>query len=267
MQSVMGGGEGTWRVITGPEDKARRVLGSSPLVADYAQYRETAEIERGPAMATFVGSASFLPRRVWRKKTVGSQQEPPPKGRKRTGGESTDWIASSLSRRFGVGAGLAWAGFLAVGVVSEQIKTRLEANEQEAGTREIEEEVEIELPGGIRYREMRVGGGAAPATGDLVVVGLRGSVKGSGEVFVDTFGEGGKPLALVLGSKPYTKGMCEGVAVALRRMRAGGRARVVVPPELGFGDGGAELGGGVLVPPSSTLEFVVQLDRVSIAPA
>jgi hypothetical protein len=42
--------------------------------------------------------------------------------------DSTDWRATSLTRRFGLGAGLAWVGFLAFGVVSEQIKTRLEVS-------------------------------------------------------------------------------------------------------------------------------------------
>lgn len=49
--------------------------------------------------------------------------------------ESTDWIASSLTRRFGLGAGLAWAGFLAIGVLSEQIKTRIEVSQETANTR------------------------------------------------------------------------------------------------------------------------------------
>lgn len=53
----------------------------------------------------------------------------------KTTAESTDWIASTLTRRFGIGAGLAWVGFLAVGVVSEQIKTRFEVSQQEASTR------------------------------------------------------------------------------------------------------------------------------------
>lgn len=55
-------------------------------------------------------------------------------GRPRTP-ESTDWIASSLTRRFGLGAGLAWVGFLAFGVISEQIKTRTEVFLEEQGTR------------------------------------------------------------------------------------------------------------------------------------
>ncbi|KAI4374481.1 hypothetical protein MLD38_012469 [Melastoma candidum] len=67
------------------------------------------------------------------------QQEPVSLPQKKpaakTSVDSTDWIATSLTRRFGLGAGLAWAGFLAVGVLSEQIKTRLEVSQQEANTR------------------------------------------------------------------------------------------------------------------------------------
>ncbi|KAL4196744.1 hypothetical protein AMTRI_Chr04g184710 [Amborella trichopoda] len=47
--------------------------------------------------------------------------------------ETTDWVATSLTRRFGLGAGLAWFGFLAFSVVSEQIKTRLEVSQEQAG--------------------------------------------------------------------------------------------------------------------------------------
>lgn len=49
--------------------------------------------------------------------------------------ESTDYIASTLSRRFGLGAGLAWAGFLSVGVIAEQFKTRFEASQELSNAR------------------------------------------------------------------------------------------------------------------------------------
>ncbi|CAN6303796.1 unnamed protein product [Urochloa humidicola] len=200
---------------------------------------------------------------------VQSQPQPQPAARpKRAGGaDSTDWVASSLTRRFGIGAGLAWAGFLAVGVVSEQLKTRFEVAQQQANTKDVEQEQEVVLPNGIRYYELRVGGGDVPRPGDLVVIDLQGRVAG-GEAFVDTFGEGKRPLALVMGSRPYTRGMCEGVEYALRTMRAGGKRRVVVPPGLGFGDDGADFGEEhVQIPPGATLEYVVQVDKVSIAPA
>ncbi|KAI3409559.1 Peptidylprolyl isomerase [Psidium guajava] len=190
-----------------------------------------------------------------------------PQKKQRATAESTDWIASSLTRRFGLGAGLAWAAFLAVGVVSEQIKTRREVSEQEASTRNVEKEEEVVLPNGIRYYELRVGGGASPRPGDLVVIDLKGEVEGSGKVFVDTFEGDKKPLALVMGSRPYSKGVCEGIEYVLRSMKVGGKRRVIVPPSLGYGEEGADLGTGLQIPPSSTLEYIVEVDKVSIAPA
>ncbi|RRT63729.1 hypothetical protein B296_00030185 [Ensete ventricosum] len=192
-----------------------------------------------------------------------------PQQRPKVAAESTDWIASSLTRRFGLGAGLAWVGFLAVGVVSEQIKTRLEVSRERANTKS----VLPPLPHFLRsphmwYTELRVGGGASPRPGDLVVIDLQGRAEeGSSDAFVDTFGEGKRPLALVMGSRPYTKGMCEGVEYVLRSMKAGGKRRVVVPPALGFGDDGADLGAGLRIPASATLEYIVQVDKVSIPPS
>lgn len=114
-------------------------------------------------MATFFGSPPFVCHPIARTQHLSSSSQPPPSepplqqpplikssqelqpplpvasardGKARsTSADSTDWIASSLTRRFGLGAGLAWAGFLAFGVVSEQIKTRLEVNQQEANAR------------------------------------------------------------------------------------------------------------------------------------
>lgn len=181
--------------------------------------------------------------------------------------ESTDWIASSLTRRFGLGAGLAWAGFLATGVLSEQIKTRFEVSQEVANTRDVEKEEEVVLPNGIRYYDQRVGGGASPRTGDLVVINVKGKVEGSDEAFVDTFRDGGKPLALVMGSRPYNRGICDGLDYVLRTMKAGGKRKVIIPPYLCFGEEGADLGSGLLVPPSATLEYIIQVEKVSIAPA
>ncbi|XP_071716186.1 peptidyl-prolyl cis-trans isomerase FKBP17-2, chloroplastic-like isoform X2 [Rutidosis leptorrhynchoides] len=235
-------------------------------------------------MATFFGSPAFVSHPVVRTQHLSSSsQSPPPtppsqppsqppslskssqepqqplvvssdkaqRSSRGTNADSTDWIASSLTRRFGLGAGLAWAGFLTFGVVSEQVKTRFEVNQQEANT---------------RYYELRVGGGAIPRKGDLVVIDIKGSVQGDG-VFVDTFGRDKKPLALVVGSRPYSKGMCEGVEMVLRSMKNGGKQRVIVPPQLGFGDEGADFGSGFRIPPNATLEYIVEVEKVSIAPS
>ncbi|KAL0425330.1 UNVERIFIED_CONTAM: putative serine/threonine-protein kinase SIS8 [Sesamum radiatum] len=188
-------------------------------------------------------------------------EERPSRAAAKTNVESTDWIASTLTRRFGIGAGLAWVGFLAVGVVSEQIKTRFEVSQQEANTRDVEKEEEVVLPNGIRR-------GASPRLETWWVMNVKGSVQGSGEVYVNTFeGEKKKPLALVMGSRPYSKGICEGIEYVLGSMKAGGKRRVIIPSRLGFGEEGADLGEGVQIPPFATLEYVIEVDRVSIAPA
>lgn len=74
-------------------------------------------------------------------------------------------------------------------------------------------------------------------------------------------------MALVMGSRPYSKGMCEGVECALNLMKTGGEFMVTIPPILGFGDKGVNLDKGIQIPPSSTLEFVVQVHGVSTVPS
>ncbi|CAK9139830.1 unnamed protein product [Ilex paraguariensis] len=134
--------------------------------------------------------------------------------------------------------------------------------------RDVEKAEEVVLPNGIRYYELRVGGGAAPRPGDLVVIDVKGKVLGSEEAFVDTFGsDKKKPLALVVGSRPYSKGICDGIEYVLMTMKAGGKRRVVIPPGLCFGEKGADLGSGVQIPPLATLEYIIEVDKVSIAPA
>ena len=101
-----------------------------------------------------------------------------------------------------------------------------------------------------------------------MVIELKGKVEGSGQVFVNTIENDKKrPLALVMGSRPYSKGLCEGVEYVLRSMKAGGKRRVVIPPNLGFGENGADLGPGLRIPPSATLEYTIEIERVSIPPA
>jgi len=114
---------------------------------------------------------------------------------------------------------------------------------------------------------LKIGGGDMPRRGDLVVIDIMGKVESTGEVFVNTFEGDKKPLALVMGSRPYSKGVCEGIEYVLKTMKAGGKRKVIVPPELGFRENGADLGSGVEIPPLATLEYVVQVDKVSIAPA
>lgn len=187
--------------------------------------------------------------------------------RRKRSAESTDWIASAVTRRFGIGAGLAWVGFLSFGVISEQIKTRREVFLEESNTRDVKDSPEVVLSNGIRFRDLRLGGGATPLKGDLVLVSITGRVLETGEVFLDTTAPGKRDIVFAFDIRPYIGGVCDGLEIAMRSMKAGGKRIVNVPPELGFGQDGAIFGDDVIVPGGANLEYVVELKRVSIPPS
>ncbi|CAI5479491.1 unnamed protein product [Closterium sp. Yama58-4] len=195
-------------------------------------------------------------------------------GRSRRAADSTDWIASAVTRRFGIGAGLAWVGFLAFGVVSEQIKTRREVFLEESNTRDVEDAEETELPSGVRFTDLRVGGGAFPQKGDLVLVSLTGRVSLPAQAesesepvtFIDTTAPGARDLVFSFGVRPFPRGVTEGLVSAMATMRAGGRRKVLVPTDLG-GESFAGGGGGGGGAGGAILEYVVELKRVSIPPS
>jgi FKBP-type peptidyl-prolyl cis-trans isomerase len=195
----------------------------------------------------------------------------------RRAADSSDPIASAITRRFGLGGGLAWAGILAFGVVSEQIKTRIEQAEEAKNTREIAvgQEAEVVLPNGLRVTDLKIGGGARPEGGLLAILDF--SLRADGAVVEDTRARGGKPIVLLFGGRPLRGGICEGAEQALAGMRAGGRRRVVVPAgsALGFPDGAAlrstrhvpDKGAREGVPPGAELVYDLELLRVSVPPS
>ncbi|KXZ50043.1 hypothetical protein GPECTOR_18g24 [Gonium pectorale] len=151
------------------------------------------------------------------------------------------------------------------------IKTRMEVANEINGTRDVQDAPEVALPSGVKYQDLRVGGGSAPLRGYLVVLDYTATADG---VQFESTRERGKPIVFLYGSRPFTGGMCPGLEEALSTMRAGGRRRVTVPADLGFGDRGAVLRPtehvpdkrGV-VPPGATLVYDVDLVRVSIPPS
>jgi FKBP-type peptidyl-prolyl cis-trans isomerase len=200
----------------------------------------------------------------------------PQQPRKTRQADSTDAISSALTRRFGLAGGLAWLGFLTFGVVSEQIKTRLEVAAEERDTKSVAQRT-LEKVGGttITYSDEKIGGGARPQQGDLVVLNMKGYaiVDGEKQLFVDT-SDTGKPIVLVYKSRPFTAGNSLGVELALEDMRAGGRRHVNVPSQYGFGEKGTSLkpsrhvpDKASVVPPNADLEYDVELLRVSIPPS
>ena len=94
-----------------------------------------------------------------------------------------------------------------------------------------------------------------------------------GKVVEDTYSRN-KPIVFPFRSRPFTGGVCAGVEEALSTMKAGGKRLVTVPPEAGFGSEAYALRGTRhagekegIVPPNSTLEYELNLVRVSVPPS
>jgi len=197
----------------------------------------------------------------------------PLRQRKRRQADSTDWFSSQLTRRFGLAGGLAWLGLLLFGVVSEQVKTRLEDRTAEQDTKDVANSMPVDLGEGLQYVDLRRGGGPVVQAGFLTVLQFRGEA--NGKVFEDTQ-KRKKPIVYIYGSRPFTAALCLGVEKGMKGMKAGGIRKITVPPSLGFGERGISLRGTEHVPdkqptenvpPNATLEYTVELIRVSIAPS
>ncbi|MCC7264058.1 MAG: FKBP-type peptidyl-prolyl cis-trans isomerase [Candidatus Latescibacteria bacterium] len=105
---------------------------------------------------------------------------------------------------------------------------------------------------GLHFIDLVRGTGPAPHAGDVVETHYTGWLE-DGTKF-DSSLDRGEPLQFVLGRGYVIAGWDEGLAL----MRQGGKARLVIPPDLAYGARGA---GGV-IPPNATLTFEVELVRV-----
>jgi FKBP-type peptidyl-prolyl cis-trans isomerase len=101
----------------------------------------------------------------------------------------------------------------------------------------------------LEYIEIEAGTGAQAVAGKTVSVHYTGKFQ-NGKVF-DSSVSRGEPIVFQLGRGRVIKGWDEGIA----RMKVGGKAQLVIPPDLAYGERGA---GGV-IPPNATLTFDVEL--------
>ena len=104
-------------------------------------------------------------------------------------------------------------------------------------------------PSGLKYEDIQVGSGPNPQQGQTVVVHYTGWLT-NGTKF-DSSVDRHEPFKFNIGTGQVIKGWDEGVM----SMKVGGKRKLVIPPELGYGSRGA---GGV-IPPNATLVFEVQL--------
>jgi peptidylprolyl isomerase len=105
-------------------------------------------------------------------------------------------------------------------------------------------------PDELMTEDIVVGDGAEATAGSTAVVHYVGVAYSTGEEF-DASWNRGTPFSFPLGGGKVIAGWDQGVL----GMKVGGRRRLVVPPQLGYGQRGA----GQVIAPGETLIFVVDL--------
>jgi FKBP-type peptidyl-prolyl cis-trans isomerase len=101
----------------------------------------------------------------------------------------------------------------------------------------------------LQIEEMQVGTGAEAHAGHTVEVHYTGWLT-DGKKF-DSSKDRGKPFRFTLGKKQVIAGWDQGV----EGMKVGGKRKLTIPPELGYGAKGFP----GAIPPNSTLVFEVEL--------
>ena len=100
----------------------------------------------------------------------------------------------------------------------------------------------------------KIGDGAEAKAGQLVTVHYTGRLTDKDRKQFDSSHDRGQPFRFMLGVGQVIKGWDQGVA----GMKVGGKRKLVIPAELGYGARGA----GAVIPPNATLEFEVELISV-----
>lgn len=107
----------------------------------------------------------------------------------------------------------------------------------------------VSTESGLKYIVVYTGDGEKAVAGKSVEVHYTGYLT-NGKVF-DSSVERNEPIEFVLGNKQVIKGWDEGISL----MKKGDKLRLIIPPELAYGEKGA----GNVIPPNATLIFDVEL--------
>jgi len=114
----------------------------------------------------------------------------------------------------------------------------------------------IATDSGFKYKDLLIGTGAIAEVGKVAVVHLTGWLDDNGQKgkeFISSH-DRGKPVSFKLGTEKVMQGWNLGVA----GMKVGGKRRLMIPSELGYGAKRA----AEVVPPNTDLIFEVELLEV-----
>ena len=182
--------------------------------------------------------------------------------------DSTDAVATFLTRRFGLKGGVAWLGLLTFGVVSEQAKTRWERREEKANTRAVAKDARrtTRINEGTSYEEIVEGGGEYVQQGFLC--GAHVSVKNleTNETVFDTR-TNNRPIGFVYSKTRPPPVLPRDVNESFsddRYIARNGTRRVF---ETTSGDDGLTFTDGSYVAPNVRVEIDFEFTKVSIPPS
>ncbi len=113
----------------------------------------------------------------------------------------------------------------------------------------------ITMDNGLVIEDIIEGDGKEANDYNKVVVNYTGKLE-DGSIFDSSLSSGKEPFTFTLGVGSVIKGWDTGV----KGMKVGGKRKLTIPPELGYGDRGA----GNVIPPGATLIFEVELLEVEI---
>jgi peptidylprolyl isomerase len=105
---------------------------------------------------------------------------------------------------------------------------------------------------GLKISDEVIGTGSEVKAGDTVTVNYLGTLE-NGTKFDSSY-DRNTPFTTQIGVGQVIKGWDEGIV----GMKVGGKRKLIIPPDLGYGSQGA----GGSIPPNSTLVFVVELLNV-----
>ncbi len=108
---------------------------------------------------------------------------------------------------------------------------------------------EVKTASGVKYIDMKEGDGDTPKRGRRIKVHYTGYLM-DGTTF-DTSRDDNEPLSFILGAGQVIDGWEEGIST----MKIGGKRKLIVPPELGYGAEGYP----ELIPGNSVIVFDVEL--------
>jgi len=150
-----------------------------------------------------------------------------------------------------------WIGVAVVAVVVGIIFIRSNSSKRETSNTKSEEAAIIPLSSPtimpetteLQIEDLKAGEGAEVKSGDTLTVHYKGTLL-NGTQFDSSY-DRGQPFEVKIGVGQVIQGWDKGIL----GMKVGGKRKLVIPSELGYGKAGA----GNLIPPDATLVFEIEL--------